>query len=170
MESQKVTNQMEKYSVYFPTLSKMKGAGASPLKINVKDAMTGLVGGFFTISVLAMLTGSTSTEWLMAPFGASCSSIRGLECTIIAAEKHHWRTFDFNVCRFGCIPYVGKWLMGNWFGRRTRYCCIDADKNYTSACRRKPSCCDDGGIRLEFFIFTCINWFYYRSCLCANYK
>lgn len=72
MESQKVTNQMEKYSVYFPTLSKMKGAGASPLKINVKDAMTGLVGGFFTISVLAMLTGSTSTEWLMAPFGASC--------------------------------------------------------------------------------------------------
>ncbi|RST77500.1 HPP family protein [Siminovitchia acidinfaciens] len=72
MESQRVTDQVEKYSVPFPFTSKMKGAGVSPLTINVKDAMTGLLGGFLTISVLAILTGATSTEWLMAPFGASC--------------------------------------------------------------------------------------------------
>lgn len=72
MESQRATNQMEKHPVHFPIASKMKGPGASPLKIDVKDAMTGLIGGFFTISVLAMLTGTTFTEWLMAPFGASC--------------------------------------------------------------------------------------------------
>lgn len=72
MEGQRVTSQVGKYSIHFPYISKMRGAGVSPLKINVKDAMTGLLGGFLTISVLAMLTGATSTEWLMAPFGASC--------------------------------------------------------------------------------------------------
>ncbi|MFX3636571.1 MAG: HPP family protein [Candidatus Pristimantibacillus sp.] len=53
-------------------LSKMKGTGRSPLQINIKDSLTGLVGGFLTISVLVLLTNMTSTEWLMAPFGASC--------------------------------------------------------------------------------------------------
>ncbi|WP_454192637.1 HPP family protein [Paenibacillus sp. Marseille-Q7038] len=53
-------------------LLKMKGAGSSPLKIDVKDSLTGLIGGFITISILAFLTSMTSSEWLMAPFGASC--------------------------------------------------------------------------------------------------
>lgn len=53
-------------------LSKMKGAGSSPLKIDMKDSLTGLIGGFITISILAFLTSMTSSEWLMAPFGASC--------------------------------------------------------------------------------------------------
>jgi len=55
--------------IYF---SKMKGKGKSTLSVNVKDAMTGLIGGFITIFVLAYLTQVTSTSWLMAPFGASC--------------------------------------------------------------------------------------------------
>ncbi|MFD1175443.1 HPP family protein [Paenibacillus puldeungensis] len=50
----------------------MKGQGKSPLKVNVKDAATGLIGGFLTIFTLFLLTIATSSEWLMAPFGASC--------------------------------------------------------------------------------------------------
>ncbi|WP_036647826.1 HPP family protein [Paenibacillus pini] len=57
---------------YWQYLSKMKGTGRSPLQINVKDSITGLFGGFLTISVLALLTSMTASEWLMAPFGASC--------------------------------------------------------------------------------------------------
>lgn len=53
-------------------LSKMKGKGKSPLKVDIKDSITGLIGGFLTISVLALLTSMSSAEWLMAPFGASC--------------------------------------------------------------------------------------------------
>src|SRR4051794_25078106 len=53
-------------------LSKMKGKGKSPLQVNVKDSLTGLTGGFVTIFTLIWLTNMTSTEWLMAPFGASC--------------------------------------------------------------------------------------------------
>lgn len=52
--------------------SKMKGQGKSPLQVNVKDAATGLLGGFITIFTLILLTMATSSEWLMAPFGASC--------------------------------------------------------------------------------------------------
>ncbi|KXZ19130.1 HPP family protein [Bacillus atrophaeus] len=53
-------------------LLKMKGKGKTPLKINGKDAATGLIGGFITILALASLTSYTSSLWLMAPFGASC--------------------------------------------------------------------------------------------------
>ncbi|AIE61022.1 HPP family protein [Bacillus methanolicus] len=51
---------------------KMRGKGRSPLKANVKDAMTGFIGGFITILVLAVLTKITPATLLMAPFGASC--------------------------------------------------------------------------------------------------
>ncbi|WP_459500452.1 HPP family protein [Bacillus sp. C1] len=56
-------------SQYF---SKMKGKGKSTLQVNIKDSLTGLLGGFLTIITLLYLTNITSTEWLMAPFGASC--------------------------------------------------------------------------------------------------
>lgn len=59
-------------SVLARYLYKMKGKGSSPLQVNVKEALTGLVGGFATIFILLYLTKFTSTEWLMAPFGASC--------------------------------------------------------------------------------------------------
>lgn len=51
---------------------KMKGQSHSPLQVNIKEALTGLIGGFLTIFLLLNLTKMTSTEWLMAPFGASC--------------------------------------------------------------------------------------------------
>lgn len=50
----------------------MKGQSTSPLKVNTKDAFTGLVGGSIAIFLLIYLTKLTDTEWLMAPFGASC--------------------------------------------------------------------------------------------------
>lgn len=59
-------------------LSKMEGKGRSPLQVNVKDAFTGLTGGFLTILTLNYLTNLTSTEWLMAPFGASCVLVFGV--------------------------------------------------------------------------------------------
>ncbi|MFD1707499.1 HPP family protein [Siminovitchia sediminis] len=78
MNGQRLTNQAEKYTALsFPFISKMKGEGVSPLKVDVKDAMTGLIGGFLTISALGILTGVTSTAWLMAPFGASCVLVFG---------------------------------------------------------------------------------------------
>ena len=52
--------------------AKMKGQSTSPLQVNLKDVCTGLIGGFITIFILRYLTNLTSTEWLMAPFGASC--------------------------------------------------------------------------------------------------
>lgn len=52
--------------------AKMKGKGRSPLQVNIKDSLTGLLGGFLTILTLTYLTSITSTELLMAPFGASC--------------------------------------------------------------------------------------------------
>lgn len=58
--------------------SKMKGKGRSPLQINVKDSLTGLSGGFLTIVTLIYFTNLTSTEWLMAPFGASCVLVFGV--------------------------------------------------------------------------------------------
>ncbi|MFP3415974.1 HPP family protein, partial [Bacillus sp. SIMBA_074] len=54
------------------------GKGRSPLQINVKDAITGLIGGFLTIFALILLTKITSAVWLMAPFGASCVLAFGL--------------------------------------------------------------------------------------------
>ncbi|MCM3720997.1 HPP family protein [Solibacillus isronensis] len=59
-------------------LTKMKGKGRSPLQINVKDSFTGLTGGFLTILTLIYFTNLTSTEWLMAPFGASCVLVFGV--------------------------------------------------------------------------------------------
>lgn len=68
---------MDKYSSIQHTgfthyLQKMKGQSTSPLKVNTKDAFTGLVGGSLAIFLLIYLTNLTATEWLMAPFGASC--------------------------------------------------------------------------------------------------
>lgn len=70
METKSVTVPKGHYSIHL--LSKMKGKGRSPLKVNSKDAFTGLIGGFLTIFTLVILTNMTSTAWLMAPFGASC--------------------------------------------------------------------------------------------------
>ncbi|HZG86527.1 MAG TPA: HPP family protein [Paenibacillus sp.] len=50
----------------------MTGNGRSPLKALPKNAFYGFVGGFVAIGLLAWLTASTGTPWLMAPFGASC--------------------------------------------------------------------------------------------------
>src|SRR6478736_2002799 len=58
--------------------SKMITTARSPLKIDVKDAVTGLVGGTVSILLLAILTQLTSSPWLMAPFGASCVLAFGL--------------------------------------------------------------------------------------------
>lgn len=63
---------IEKKLVHVKYFSKMKGNGRSPLQFNVKDFVTGLTGGFLTIFTLIYLTKMTATEWLMAPFGASC--------------------------------------------------------------------------------------------------
>lgn len=72
MEVQKETNSHTitlKHPSYF---GKMMSKERSPLKVNIKDAATGLIGGFVTILILAFLTQVTSAVWLMAPFGASC--------------------------------------------------------------------------------------------------
>lgn len=70
MDIQLVALPKEKEANTF--FSKMKGNGRSPLKVNIRDATTGLVGGFVTIFTLVLLTNMTSTLWLTAPFGASC--------------------------------------------------------------------------------------------------
>lgn len=59
-------------SRFWQYVNKMKGQTTSPLQVNVKDAVTGLIGGFMTIWLLLYLTDVTNTLWLMAPFGASC--------------------------------------------------------------------------------------------------
>lgn len=70
--------QSQQYLSLVQYFSKMKGKGKSPLTIDSKDVVTGLVGGFLTIFSLALLTNSTSTLWLMAPFGASCVLVFGV--------------------------------------------------------------------------------------------
>ncbi len=47
-------------------ITKMKGKGRSPLQVNAKDVITGLVGGFVTILILALLTNMTNAVWLMS--------------------------------------------------------------------------------------------------------
>ncbi|QOS88857.1 MULTISPECIES: HPP family protein [Peribacillus] len=73
-----VARNKEKRFFHLRYLTKMKGKGRSPLQINVKDAITGLIGGFSTIFALILLTKITSAVWLMAPFGASCVLAFGL--------------------------------------------------------------------------------------------
>jgi CBS-domain-containing membrane protein len=68
-----VKEKVNEASLYKETFfSKMRTKARSPLKVNVKDAITGLVGGLVSILILAFLTKITSATWLMAPFGASC--------------------------------------------------------------------------------------------------
>lgn len=62
----------ERQSSLVKFFTKMKGQGTSPLQVNLKDICTGLLGGSITIFILLYLTNITSTQWLMAPFGASC--------------------------------------------------------------------------------------------------
>ncbi|WP_258960799.1 HPP family protein [Paenibacillus aquistagni] len=52
--------------------AKMTCAGKSPLKVSLRTAFIGFLGGFLAIGLLAYLTDLTSAIWLMAPFGASC--------------------------------------------------------------------------------------------------
>lgn len=78
MSNKKDSNGEENHLVSVRYLSKMKGKGSSPLQVNVKDSFTGLTGGFLTILTLIYLTNMTSTEWLMAPFGASCVLVFGV--------------------------------------------------------------------------------------------
>ncbi|WP_100406985.1 HPP family protein [Bacillus solitudinis] len=75
MEQPAVAKKEEVHYVRF--LSKMKGKGRSPLQVNVKDIITGLIGGFLTILALVFLTNITAAVWLMAPFGASCVLVFG---------------------------------------------------------------------------------------------
>ncbi|MGG3451087.1 HPP family protein [Domibacillus aminovorans] len=72
MDRTAIAKQEETHLFHVRYLSKMKGKGRSPLQVNVKDAITGLIGGFLSIFALVLLTNMTSAEWLMAPFGASC--------------------------------------------------------------------------------------------------
>ncbi|WP_018395201.1 HPP family protein [Bacillus sp. 37MA] len=72
MDRTAIAKQEEPHLFHVRYLSKMKGKGRSPLQVNVKDAITGLIGGFLSIFALVLLTNMTSAEWLMAPFGASC--------------------------------------------------------------------------------------------------
>ncbi|MGL5577368.1 MAG: HPP family protein [Sarcina sp.] len=50
----------------------------TPLKINLEDSLIGLIGGFITIALLALLTKDAGTLWLIAPFGASCVLVFGV--------------------------------------------------------------------------------------------
>lgn len=78
MDRISIARPKEKRFFHIHYFSKMKGKGRSPLQINVKDAITGLIGGFLTIFSLILLTKITSAVWLMAPFGASCVLAFGL--------------------------------------------------------------------------------------------
>lgn len=50
----------------------------TPLKVNLEDSLIGLIGGFITIALLALLTKDAGTIWLIAPFGASCVLVFGV--------------------------------------------------------------------------------------------
>ena len=66
------TISKEKKPVFLVFLSKMKGKEENPLKVSVKDVITAFIGVFITLFLLINLTTYTSTDWLIAPFGASC--------------------------------------------------------------------------------------------------
>lgn len=51
---------------------KKKGSEKRASKVNIKNIITVLIGGFITINLLLLLTNLTSAEWFMVPFGASC--------------------------------------------------------------------------------------------------
>lgn len=72
MERSTATRQKEIAVFHVRYFSKMRGKGRSPLQVYVKDVVTGLIGGFFSIFTLVLLTNMTSALWFMAPFGASC--------------------------------------------------------------------------------------------------
>lgn len=63
---------MKKYFSKFITTQR------TPLKINLEDSLIGLIGGFITIALLALLTKDAGTLWLIAPFGASCVLVFGV--------------------------------------------------------------------------------------------
>lgn len=63
---------MDQQSSWLRFFAKMGGEGKSPLKVSLKTAVIGFIGGFIAIGLLALLTNLTETVWLMAPFGASC--------------------------------------------------------------------------------------------------
>lgn len=66
------TKQKEKKPAILLFLSKMKGQSQNPLKVNLKDVLIAFIGGFITLFLLISLTTYTSTDWFIAPFGASC--------------------------------------------------------------------------------------------------
>ena len=72
MDNITAAKQKEAPPISVRYFAKMKGKGRSPLQVNIKDSLKGLLGGFLTILTLTYLTSITSTELLMAPFGASC--------------------------------------------------------------------------------------------------
>lgn len=78
MPSETTIDRKNKKLLYLQYFSKMKGQGRSPLRVNIKDSLTGLIGGFLTIATLLYLTSLTSSEWLMAPFGATCVLVFGV--------------------------------------------------------------------------------------------
>ncbi|MGE7093656.1 HPP family protein [Lysinibacillus sp. NPDC048646] len=78
MDQKTVARKEETHLSNVRYLSKMKGKGRSTLQVNVKDAITALIGGFLTIFALVLLTNMTSAKWLMAPFGASCVLVFGV--------------------------------------------------------------------------------------------
>jgi CBS-domain-containing membrane protein len=85
-------------------LTKMKGAGRSPLKVLPRNAAIGAVGGFIVIVILALMTNITSEVWIMAPFGASCVLAFGLwDAPLSQPRNYYWRAFDIDICRLGVI-------------------------------------------------------------------
>ncbi|MER1986704.1 MAG: HPP family protein [Solibacillus sp.] len=80
--------QQEKQASVRHYFAKMKGQAINPLQVNVKDACTGLVGGFIAISILLYLTQLTNAEWLMAPFGASCVLVFAVWNTPLAQPRN----------------------------------------------------------------------------------
>ena len=72
------TMPKEKSPAILVFLSKMKGQAENPLQVNVKDVTAAFIGGFITLLILISLTTNTSTNWLIAPFGASCTLAFGV--------------------------------------------------------------------------------------------
>lgn len=53
-------------------MKKLKGGGSLPPKPSNVQLLKGLIGGFLGILTLGLLTQTTGSAWLMAPFGATC--------------------------------------------------------------------------------------------------
>lgn len=69
-------------------LKKMVTAERSSLKVDLKAAILGFVGGFIVIFSLIILTEKTEWSWIMAPFGASCVLAFGVWNTPLSQPRN----------------------------------------------------------------------------------